>query len=714
MSLSTPLLPPLYATSRNGGRLGSFGQAMAPGEGDNDGASASGSDSDSLGSASSSGEGSVDSSSSDGDGSEGEGHSDDSGGYFSSDGEGSSVASHVDYESEGEAKAAYNGFADQVRDLDRALGYPGDGYDPMDDMGAALDDEDAPPQRSRRHKLIIVALAATLSLLLLNFAYGLARLAWLNYVETAPNPDGNAKNVNANGRRDATTTNSINNRNNVGKRQSSPDDREYQLPRYPTRIYTHTSLSSRNYRAGGVLSDEMLQRYEEDGVLVIRNLLSPKLLDRLDEASNMLIDGADEGSKKKRRGKQFHMVKNGAIFLGVPGPKDEACAANDASEGGSCEATEEESNDGAILSSFRDLAMYSKIPRVAASLLRLDELRAGGEQNLKLSREEKMRQQEEEGAGAEGGDDSVNLRICRDIFLTKDDDPHACGWHVDDTGFWPSIASDPGVNAWIALDDLPFPQSGIRLAADTSEKDATTTLSSNGKQAEPVATFALSMGSHRTPWRHKAYEVTGSTHTIPEEGFQSAADLIQRRSGSGTCNIETSAPDVYEKLESNKVIYDLKRGDVIFHDRWVFHRTVTTSEYDAMVNGSDGDQRPTAQSDKIFRRYSVRYSPGTATVPPGYGVEPSVLHDESNAGRTLDDIVERSGPWYPMVWPHVLKSKPVREQGEAGATKEQDEEEIEGIVELVHEKMPRAEELQKERKREIQRLLSLKGGQEQG
>ena len=115
--------------------------------------------------------------------------------------------------------------------------------------------------------------------------------------------------------------------------------------------------------------------------------------------------------------------------------------------------------------------------------------------------------------------------------------------HVDDTGFWPSLASDPGINAWIALDDMPAPWK-------------------TQQTSNPVPTFALSLGSHRSTWRHEAYKVTGSTHTMPLEGYQSAADVIQRRSGSGTCNIQSSAPDLYEKLEKNKVIYDLKRGDV--------------------------------------------------------------------------------------------------------------------------------------------------------
>jgi hypothetical protein len=40
---------------------------------------------------------------------------------------------------------------------------------------------------------------------------------------------------------------------------------------------------------------------------------------------------------------------------------------------------------------------------------------------------------------------------------------------------------------------------------------------------------------------------------LPPEGFLSAADMIERRSGKGTCNIKTSAPHLYQKLEEKKV-----------------------------------------------------------------------------------------------------------------------------------------------------------------
>ncbi|KAL7541484.1 hypothetical protein ACHAXR_011627 [Thalassiosira sp. AJA248-18] len=611
-----------------------------------------------------------------------------------------------------------------------------DGYDDIDDshyddhdlcnMNHLHPDEDTKTHKYARNRMIVLILSTLLAVLLFNFGYQLFRL--VNANDNNDNNDPQA--VSHNQQKKKGSEKNADADNIVTKRQRLEDHIEYKMPQYPTRIFTHAALSSKNYRAGGVLSDEMLHRFEEDGVVVIRNLVSPKLLDRLDLASQMLIEGQDEASKKTKRGKQFHMVKNGAIFLGVPPPPNDetTCTTNADNDGGTCEAdTEAEgTNDNIILSSFRDLAMYSKIPRVAASLLRLDELREGGEENLKPDSKRRRRQQkekeqnqaEEDYGDGPHIDDTINLRICRDIFLTKDDDPYACGWHVDDTGFWPSLASDPGVNAWVALDDFPAPRSGMKQSTNSSNSTTgSPDNSSHDKRSSPVATFALSLGSHRAQWRHEAYQVTGSTHTVPTEGYQSAVDLIQRRSGSGTCNIQTSAPDLYEKLEKNKVIYDLKRGDVIFHDRWVFHRTVTVGEYDKMANGNPakehdvgaGKPQPATQSNKIFRRYSIRYAPGTAVVPPGYGVEPSVLHNYSNANSTLDEIVERSGPWYPKVWPHVLKRKPLESSGTPGVN--ESEEEIEGITELVHEKMPKAEILLKQRKKEIQRILSMRGGQ---
>jgi hypothetical protein len=374
-------------------------------------------------------------------------------------------------------------------------------------------------------RMIILFLSTLLPLLMINLGYQLYQLSKVT------RSDGPLS-LNVNGEIGSNIQKKTdNNIEREAEENNLHDDGGYQLPQYPRRIYTHTSLSSKNYRGGGILSDEMLHRFEEDGVIVIRNLVSPKLLERLDLASQMIIDSQDVGNTKKKRGKQFHMVKNGAIFMGVPPPM--TCVSSAENEGEMCDAQigTEDDNDNIILSSFRDLAMYSKIPRVAASLLRLDELRVGGEENLQHSRRRRQKKDvkdQHQGDQYDGGDvnvdDSINLRICRDIFLTKDDDDYACGWHVDDTGFWPSIASDPGVNAWVALDDMPWPWSWDE--SEGARSDFTSRPSSQERNDTPVATFALSFGSHRMPWRHQAYQVTGSTHTLPPEGYRSAAELI--------------------------------------------------------------------------------------------------------------------------------------------------------------------------------------------
>ena len=575
-----------------------------------------------------------------------------------------------------------------------------------------------PRRRQRRMNVIILVLSTLLAGLLSNFGYQLYQLSKAtrfiggdNNLHAFNNAiDDDNEHI---ARRTEFSSKQLDNTFHHNDENEPHDDDvdEYHMPQYPTRIYTHASLTAKNYRAGGILSDDMLHRYEEDGVLVIRNLISSKLLERLDQASQMVIDDQQRQSKggitmNKRRGKQFHLVKNGAIFMGVA-PKSTACVSSN-EDSLTCssstkidENTNDDNDENIILSSFRDLAMYSKIPLVAASLLRLDELRVGGEEYLKHRHSSRGRQNNTTVMETNNNmvNESVNLRICRDIFLTKDDDDYACGWHTDDTGFWPSIASDPGVNAWVALDDMPWPE----RTGDRGDDG-------------PVATFALSLGSHRTSWRQRAYKVTG--HTLPPEGYQSAADLIERRKGNGTCNIQTSAPDLYDKLEKNKVVYDLRKGDVIFHDRWVFHRTVTMGEYKKMARDIATEQeedkgrweQESHPNNKIFRRYSIRYAPGTSTVPPGYGVELSVLHNEDNANRTLDDIVKKSGlPWYPKVWPNVLKRTPHNWISHLGSGKSYDEE-IEGMTELVHNIIPKAETLQKERKKHIQQLLSQRGG----
>jgi hypothetical protein len=132
-------------------------------------------------------------------------------------------------------------------------------------------------------------------------------------------------------------------------------------------------------------------------------------------------------------------------------------------------------------------------------------------------------------------------------------------------------------------------------------------------------------------------------------------------------------------MEETKRIYDVRRGDVIFHTRWLFHRTVPFDR----TNLSEGDD----DNEPIYRRYSIRYAPGSAVIPPGYGTELSVLWDAANGGRTANDVCRLDGPWYPQVWPKVSTS------------------ELAGLSSLVQEKLPVATQRRIAREKEMKPLV---------
>lgn len=181
-------------------------------------------------------------------------------------------------------------------------------------------------------------------------------------------------------------------------------------------------------------------------------------------------------------------------------------------------------------------------------------------------------------------------------------------------GFWPATPNSPGVNAWVALDDMEL--------------------------AEETGGFALAIGSHMAPWRTAAYYWTGASTNFPNDGYRDAADMFQRRTGHGTCNLKTSAPHIHQRMEETARIYPVRKGDVVFHTRWLFHKTVPVQQKGA--------------TNRVFRRYSIRYGPGDDTIlPPGYGMEPSILWDPSNGGKSADVVSQRDGPWYPVAWPHM-------------------------------------------------------------
>ena len=184
----------------------------------------------------------------------------------------------------------------------------------------------------------------------------------------------------------------------------------------------------------------------------------------------------------------------------------------------------------------------------------------------------------------------------------------------------------------------------------------------------------MAVGSDTASWRDEAHYVTGASTTWPSEGYKDAADMFSKRTGSGTCNLKTSAPHLHRRMEETKRLYPMRRGDVIFHTRWLFHRTVAFNQ--SYVAEHEGE-------DLVYRRYSIRYGPGSSFIPVGYGTEPSVLWKEENGGRTADQVSQLDGPWYPRAWPSA------------------DPKELHDMADLVENKLPVAEERKAARVQEM-------------
>lgn len=80
---------------------------------------------------------------------------------------------------------------------------------------------------------------------------------------------------------------------------------------------------------------------------------------------------------------------------------------------------------------------------------------------------------------------------------------------------------------------------------------------------------------------------------------------------------------------------------MIFHSRWLFHRTIPFER--EVVSRRAADK----EDPLVYRRYSIRYGPGNSIIPPGFGSEPSVLSEVKNGGRTADDVSKYDSAWYP-------------------------------------------------------------------
>jgi len=178
------------------------------------------------------------------------------------------------------------------------------------------------------------------------------------------------------------------------------------------------------------------------------------------------------------------------------------------------------------------------------------------------------------------------------------------------------------MNVWIALDDMP---------------------------AQYRGSMAVAPGSHKAAWRHQAYLAIGQNRS--EDGGRSKAEIIRKRQlephqGYPTCDMHKANPALRNRIEKTAKILDIKRGDVIFATRLLFHRTLTVTD-----NGLDYYN---SISKEFLNRYSVRYVPGSARLPNGWSVEWSMVSNPANTGKTLDEVADDDATmYYPKVWPQL-------------------------------------------------------------
>jgi hypothetical protein len=210
------------------------------------------------------------------------------------------------------------------------------------------------------------------------------------------------------------------------------------------------------------------------------------------------------------------------------------------------------------------------------------------------------------------------------------DQDATCDWHVDDVGFWPEsyVSEHDGINVWIAMQDMPALFQG---------------------------SMALAPGSHQADWRFDAYEAIGQNRSY--HGGFTKADMQQRaKSGEKllmTCEMRHQNPELSQMIDETAYIPDIKKGDVIFATRSLFHRTVAVTP--------DGKEYYSKENIEHLNRYSIRYVPGSARLPEGWAFEWSIMANENNNGRTLDDTMERDNLlWYPQVWPLADEDRDIK------------------------------------------------------
>lgn len=156
-----------------------------------------------------------------------------------------------------------------------------------------------------------------------------------------------------------------------------------------------------------------------------------------------------------------------------------------------------------------------------------------------------------------------NLHILKDAYFNfKGDNNNSekigCDWHVDDIYFWPtSLKSDgPGINAWIALDEVTEDGGGLCIA--------------NCSHTKEFIDCRIAIGN-------------GLKYPFAQ-----------------TCFINKIHPDGRKRLEMRCIKPLMKPGDVILHTRFLFHRTSEFKKNSKAIHGNG------------IRRYTIRYVPSSS------------------------------------------------------------------------------------------------------
>ncbi|KAL7572481.1 hypothetical protein ACA910_000309 [Epithemia clementina (nom. ined.)] len=365
-----------------------------------------------------------------------------------------------------------------------------------------------------------------------------------------------------------------------------------------------------------LVAPEQIEAFERDGYILLRGLFSREEIEKMTAAGDALVSISQHG-----RAQTFSVLEKNLIYgsldAGSTRTVNDTCT-SDSNDGLIKQQEDEEAQTKEmIVQTFRNVALRSKLPTICAELMCLNPERQ-------------------------------NLRCIRDVFLAKYVNRNdTCDWHVDDQGFWPesflstAAQENPehdqnGINVWIALDDFSPANGGSMI---------------------------VSQGSHKAPWRHEAYLSIGQNRS-QAGGAGSMEDLVKTISKPdyyGTCSLDMSNPEIRAKAEAGKVEFELQKGDCILATRLCFHRTSRVTEA--------GMEHYEKLGKTLLHRYSVRYVPGSARLPPGRPMEPSALSNPNHAGQTLDEIcgsdklestedqtsfsTRKKLSWYPKLWPEL-------------------------------------------------------------